>query len=71
MTKRRLINKKAYEEMVLLKEMVKGYGEYVVSLEIDENGNEGFKIADSTMEIFGEDYATVSKMFIKHQSDIK
>ena len=46
MTKRRLINKKAYDEMLLLKKLTKRDNEnnYVVSIQVDENGNEGFMI---------------------------
>ena len=43
-TKRKLINKKAFDEMMLLKELLDFYNkdEFVVSIRIDDNNNEVF-----------------------------
>lgn len=75
MTKRRLINKIAYDEMLLLKKLVIGdsNNSYKVSLQIDENGNECFVINHYfeekwVCEIVGENYTIISKMLIEYLS---
>ena len=78
MTKRRLINKIAYDEMLLLKKLAVGDNEnsYDVSLQIDENGQEGFVIdhyfeEEWICKIVGENYTVVSKMLIEYLSKDK
>ena len=75
MTKRRLINKIAYDEMLLLKKLAVSDNEnrYDISLKIDENGQEGFVIDHYIEEewicsIVGENYTIVSKMLIEYLS---
>ena len=71
MTKRRLINKKAYDEILLLKQLLKSddWSKYIVSIQVDENDNENFVINHYKNEewiatIVGEDYTVISKMVI-------
>ena len=71
MTKRRLINKKAYDEMLLLKQLLESddWSKYIVSIQVDENDNENFVINHYKNEkwiatIVGEDYTVISKMVI-------
>lgn len=73
MTKRKLINKKAYEEMLLLQKLAKNDEDnvFVVSIQVDENGNEGFVIehyVDCEWEssIVGENYTIASKLLIDY-----
>ena len=77
MTKRRLINKKAYEEMLLLQELLKGDIEntYKVSIQVDENNNENFVIdhyknVEWQATIVGENYTIISKMIIGYLSKL-
>ena len=72
-TKRRLINKKAYEELLLLQKLARGKNDhqYFVSIQVDENGNEGFVIEHYIgmkwiARIVGENYTVVSKMLIDY-----
>ena len=76
MTKRRLINKKAYDEILLLKQLLKGDEEnkYVVNIQV-ENGIEGFVIYHYYLEklkaqIVGENYTVISKMIIGYLSKL-
>lgn len=77
MTKRKLINKKAYDEMVLLKELLKNdlNNEFEVSIQIDEDGDESF-IVDHSVDgkfkarIVGENYTKISKMIIGYLSNL-
>jgi len=73
MTKRKLINKKSHEEMLLLKKLTKNdlVNEYIISIQIDENDNESFVInhyKDSEWigTIVGENYTKISKLFITY-----
>jgi len=71
MTPRRLINKKAYEEMVLLKEFCLTYGEFTVGLGLDEENREQFLIehfvdGQSVALIVGDNYTDVSKMLMNY-----
>jgi len=75
MTKRRLINKKAYDEMLLLQKLAKSYGEneYIVSIQIDYDGDESFVIDHSfdgkwKARIVGENYTVISKLLIEYLS---
>jgi hypothetical protein len=75
MTKRRLINKKAYDEMLLLQKLAKtdDHNTYIVSIQVDENGNEGFVINHYCQDnwkatVVGENYTTISKMLIEYLS---
>ena len=77
MTKRRLINKKAYDEMLLLSKLAKsdGENEYVVSIQIDYDGDESFVIDHSVdgewkARIVGENYTTISKILIEYLSKL-
>ena len=77
MSERRLINKKAYEEMILLQEFCeryddedKGIGHYV-ALSLDEEGKERFTILVGRYEVitevlFGKNYAEISKRFMEY-----
>ena len=75
MTKRRLINKIAYDEMILLKKLAVSDQDnrYEISLQIDENGHEGFVVEHYFQEewickIVGENYTIISKMLIDYLS---
>ena len=75
MTKRRLINKIAYDEMLLLKKLavIDTENNYEVSLQMDENGKEGFVIdhffeEEWICKIVGENYTVISKMLIEYLS---
>ena len=77
MTKRRLINKKAYEEILLLKQLLKSDIEntYRVSIQVDENDNENFVINHYKNEewiatIVGENYTIISIMIIGYLSKL-
>ena len=77
MTKRRLINKKAYDEMLLLKKLLVSDDEdiYVVSLQVNDNGNEKFVIDHYCLgkwkaQIVGENYTIISKMIIEYLSKL-
>lgn len=77
MTKRRLINKIAYDEMLLLKKLAKSKGdhEYVVSIQIDDGNNESFVIdhyfeSEWIAKIVGENYTIISKMLIEYLSNL-
>ncbi len=77
MTKRRLINKIAYDEMLLLKKLAKceGEHEYVVSIQIDDGDNEAFVIdhyfeSEWIGKIVGENYTIISKMLIEYMSKV-
>jgi hypothetical protein len=77
MTKRRLINKKAYDEMLLLKELAKSDldNEFEVSIQIDQDGDESFIIEHSIdgkfrARIVGENYTKISKMVIGYLSKL-
>ena len=73
MTKRRLINKKAYEEMLLLQKLASSDDEdiYNVSIQISDNNSEEFVIDHYCLgkfkaKIVGENYTIVSKMLIRY-----
>ena len=73
MTKRRLINKKAFDEMLLLKKLAKSDEEnkYTVSIQINDNGLEEFVIEhyeddEWISTIVGENYTIISKMLIDY-----
>jgi|LGVF01.2.fsa_nt_gb hypothetical protein len=74
MTKRRLLNKKAYDEVMLLKKLLKGDNDddiYVVSIQVDEHGDEGFIVEHFCLGnhkaiIVGENYTIISKMLIEY-----
>ena len=77
MTKRRLINKKAYEELLLLQSLLTTYGdnEFIVSIQVDENGFEGFAVdhyfeEEWICKIVGENYTVISKMLIEYLSKL-
>jgi len=75
MTPRRLINKKAYEEMVLLKKFCSTYGEFTVGLGLDEENREQFLIehfveGQSVALIVGDNYTDVSKMLMNYVTNI-
>lgn len=77
MTKRRLINKKAYDEMLLLKELAKSdlVNEFEVSIQIDQDGDESFVIDHSVggefkARIVGENYTSISKITIGYLSKL-
>jgi len=77
MTKRKLINKKAYEEMELLKKLVKNdeLNTFIVSIQIGEDGNELFIIDhyfddEWTAKIVGENYTEISKRIIRYSSKL-
>ena len=77
MTKRKLINKLAYDEMLLLKKLAKSEGEheYVVSIQIDDRDNESFVIdhyfeSEWIGKIVGENYTVISKMLIEYLSKL-
>ena len=77
MTKRRLINKIAYDEMLLLKKLAVDNNEhsYQVSLQVNKNGEEQF-VVDHYFEeewiakIVGENYTVISKMLIGYLSNL-
>ncbi len=73
MTKRRLLNKKAYDEITLLKKLLKGDEDnvYIASIQVDENGTEGFVVEHYVVgewkgTIVGENYTMMSKMIIEY-----
>lgn len=77
MTKRRLINIKAYDEMLLLKKLAKDDKDnsYIASIQIFYDGSEGFVIEHYTnnilkAKIVGENYTIVSKMLIEYLSKL-
>lgn len=77
MTKRKLINKKAYDEMLLLKKLAKSddENEFEVSIQIDYDGDESFVIDHSIGDEFkarivGENYTKISKLLIEYLSKL-
>lgn len=78
MTKRRLINKKAYDEMLLLQKLAKSdeENEYIISIQIDQDGDESFVIDHSVngefkARIVGENYTSISKLVIGYLSKVE
>ena len=79
MTKRRLLNKKAYEELLLLKKMTSAEKthEYIISVQVDYDGKESFiidqysddSLKELTGKIVGENYTAISKLFIENVID--
>ncbi len=77
MTKRRLLNKKAYDEVLLLQKLVKSKDEheYEVSVRVDVDGNESFVIEhfyedEWIAKIVGENYTVIRKMIIEYLSKL-
>lgn len=76
-TARRLINKRAYDEMVLIQEFLDmQFGKYNVKLELDENRKERFTIYNGD-EYFtdGKNYTEIMKkmteFFASFTDDVK
>lgn len=74
-TKRRLLNKKCYEEVVLLRDFCKQYGQFTVRVGLDHDGREQFVIehfvnGESVAQIVGENYTKVSKMLLNYVTKI-
>ena len=77
MTKRRLINIKAYNELLLLKKLAKSdeNNKYTVSIQVNDNDKEEFVIEhyeddEWISTIVGENYTVVSKMLIDYLSKL-
>ena len=77
MTKRRLINKLAYDEILLLQKLAKSKEnhEYIVSIQVFENKNEAFVIDhyfedEWIAKIVGENYTVISKMLIEYLNNL-
>jgi len=78
MTKRRLINKIAYDEMLLLKKLAVGDNEnnYLVSLQVNEDLEEEFVIdhyfeGEWIFKLSGKNYTEISKKLIGYLSKDK
>jgi len=77
MTKRRLINKKAYEEILLLEELLPGdeSNAYIVSIQVFHGKTESFVVDhylndEIKAQIVGENYTIISKMIIGYLSKL-
>ena len=77
MTKRRLINKKAYEEMLLLKELLDFYDDdFTISIQLNYDDKEMFVVDHFVNEewksaLVGENYTNISKILISYLSKLK
>lgn len=74
-TKRRLINKKAYDEMILIKDFLElNNRDYKVVLELDKDEKEMFVIYDAVSDKFctyGYNYGELMKNLTKYMSETR
>lgn len=64
-TARRLINKKAFEEMKLIRDFLGGDAEVSIRLTHDDNEEFVVKSEERNFEVVGENYTKISKMLLK------